>query len=192
MRRLRYGVAVSLDGFIAGPNGEYDWIIMDPSIDFEGFFKQFDTLVMGRRTFEVAGGGSAPEMRTIVCSKTLRAGDHPKITITDDAVATVSELKATAGKDIWLFGGGGLFRSLLDAKLVDTIELGVMPIALSQGIPLLPMGERSPRLRLVESKVFPSGIVSLNYEIQYGEPSKFKKPKKTKKRHNKSVRPKHA
>jgi len=118
MRRFRYSVAVSLDGFIAGPNGEYDWIIMDPSIDFEGFFKEFDTLVMGGRTFEVAGGGSTPEMRTIVCSKTLRASDHPKVTVTDDAVGTVSKLKATAGKDIWLFGGGGLFRSLLDAKLV--------------------------------------------------------------------------
>src|SRR5207247_5219338 len=68
MRRLRYSVAVSLDGFIAGPNGEYDWIIMDPSIDFEGFFKEFDTLLMGRRTFEFAGGGSTPGVRTIVCS----------------------------------------------------------------------------------------------------------------------------
>ncbi|MBM3836725.1 MAG: hypothetical protein FJ398_01975 [Verrucomicrobia bacterium] len=118
MRRLRYSVAVSVDGFIAGPNGEYDWIIMDPSIDFDGFFKEFDTLVMGRRTFEVAGGGSTPEMRTIICSKTLRASDHPNVTVTNDAVATIAGLKATAGKDIWLSGGGELFRSLLDAKLV--------------------------------------------------------------------------
>jgi dihydrofolate reductase len=176
-------VAVSLDGFIAGPNGEYDWIIMDPSIDFEGFFKQFDTIIMGRRTFEVAGGGSSPGIRTIVCSKTLCASDHPKITVTGDAVGTVSSLKATAGKDIWIFGGGGLFRSLLDAKLVDTIEIAVMPIALSQGVPLLPAGERSPRLRLVESKILGSGTVSLNYEIQYSERSK--KLEKTKSRLNK-------
>ena len=174
-----------MDGFIAGPNGEYDWIIMDQSIDFESFFKEFDTLLMGRRTFEFAGGESTPGTRTIVCSKTLRASDHPNITITDDAAVTVSGLKATAGKDIWLFGGGRLFRSLLDAKLVDTIEVAVMPIALSQGIPLLPPGERSPRLRLVESKVLPSEIVSLTYAIQYT--GSVKKSKKAKKRPNKSL-----
>lgn len=187
MRRLRYSVAASVDGFIAGPNGESDWIIMDESIDFEGFFKGFDTLLMGRRTFEFAGGGSTPGMRTIVCSKTLRASDHPNITITGDAAVTVSELKATAGKDIWLFGGGSLFRSLLDAKLVDTMEVAVMPIALSQGIPLLPAGQRSPRLRLVESKVLPSGIVGLTYAIQYTDSAK--KPKKARKRANPAAAP---
>lgn len=106
-------------------------------------------------------------IRTIVCSKTLRPSDYPKMTITDNAIDTVRALKAKAGKDIWLFGGGSLFRSLLDAKLVDTIEVAVMPIALSQGILLLPAGEHSPRLRLLESKVLPSGIVGLNYAIQY-------------------------
>jgi dihydrofolate reductase len=97
--------------------------------------------------------------------------------VTDDAAVTVSRLKATAGKDIWLFGGGALFRSLLDAKLVDTIEVGVMPVALSQGIPLLQAGQRSPRLCLVESKVLGSGIVSLKYGIQYADGPK--KPKKS-------------
>jgi dihydrofolate reductase len=168
MRRLRYCVAVSLDGFIAGPNGEYDWIIIDPAIDFQSFSLEFDTLLMGRRTFEFAGGGNTQDMRTIVCSKTLRASDHPNITITDDAAVTVSALKKTAGKDIWLFGGGSLFRSLLDAKLVDTIEVAIIPIALSQGIPLLPAGDRSPPLRLIQSKTLPTGTVSLTYAVQYG------------------------
>jgi dihydrofolate reductase len=183
MRRLRYSVAVSLDGFIAGPDGEYDWIIMDPSFEFEGYFKEFDTFLMGRRTFEFirkSGGATMRGTRTIVCSTTLRPSDYPKITITDNATNTVRALKAKAGKDIWLFGGGSLFRSLLDAKLVDTIEVAVMPIALSQGIPLLPAGERSPSLRLLESKVLPSGIVTLNYAIQYrGSPKKPKKAKKS-------------
>ena len=186
MRRLRYSVAVSMDGFIAGPRGEYDWIIMDPSFGFEGLFKQFDTFLMGRRTFEFtrkAGGATMGGTRTIVCSKTLRPSDYPKITITDDATNTVRALKAKAGKDIWLFGGGSLFRSLLDAKLVDTIEVAVMPLALSQGVPLLPAGDRSPPLRLVESKVLPSGIVTLNYAIQYrGSAKKRKKAKKSPRR----------
>lgn len=170
MRRLRYSVAMSLDGFIAGPNGEYDWIIMDPAIDFAAFFKEFDTLVMGRHTFEVAGqgsGGAMPGMKAIVCSRTLRASDYPDVTITADAAETVSALKAQPGKDIWLFGGGGLFRSLLDAQLVDTIEVGVIPILLSQGVPLLPAGQRSPVLRLTDSKTLPSGIVGLSYALQY-------------------------
>lgn len=77
----------------------------------------------------------------------------------------MAELKAQAGKDIWLFGGGALFRSLLDAGLVDTIEVGVMPVLLSEGIPLLPAGPRVTGLRLTESKTLPSGIVMLSYSL---------------------------
>jgi dihydrofolate reductase len=182
-RRLRYSVAMSMDGFVAGPNGEHDWIVMDPAFDFEGYVKEFDTILMGRRTFEIAGAGggaSMPGVRTIVCSRTLRPADHPKTTIADDAVDIVQTLKREGGKDIWLFGGGSLFRSLLDAELVDTIEVAVMPIALSQGIPLLPAGDRSPQLRLLASKALPSGILTLNYSILYtsaaGQPKKSRKP----------------
>ena len=78
-RRVRYAVAMSLDGFIAGPSGEADWIVMDPEIDFKAIYSQFDTLVMGRRTFEVVkaagGGGSTPDMQVFVFSRTLRQED---------------------------------------------------------------------------------------------------------------------
>ncbi len=125
---------------------------------------------MGRRTFEVAGqssGGTMPGMKAIVCSRTLRASDYPDVTITADAAETVSALKAQPGKDIWLFGSGGLFRSLLDVRLVDTIEVGVISILLSQSVSLLPAEQRSPVLRLTDSKTLPSGIVMLSYALQY-------------------------
>jgi dihydrofolate reductase len=159
---------MSLDGFIAGPNNEYDWIIMDPSFDFAALFKQFDTLLMGRRTFEMArqgGGDTMAGMQTIVFSRTLRPKDHLKVTVTSNVAETISTLKGKPGKDIWLFGGGSLFRSVLDAGLIDSIEVAVVPVLLSDGVPLLPAGARSPSLRLTESKALPSGIVLLNYAV---------------------------
>ena len=117
-RPVRYAVAMSLDGFIAGPNGDADWIIMDPEIDFGAYWNQFDTLLMGRRTFEVVkragGGGSTPDMQVFVCSRTLRQEDHPGVTIVDDPEELIAELRSKPGKDVWLWGGGSLFRSFVE------------------------------------------------------------------------------
>src|SRR5436190_13233904 len=124
MRRIRYAVAASLDGYIAGPNGEADWIIMDPEIDFNSFFQQFDTVLLGRRTFETmarASNAVMPGMKTFVFSRTLRQSDYPQVAIVaENSEEMLFSLRQRSGKDIWLFGGGSLFRSLLDAKLVDT------------------------------------------------------------------------
>jgi dihydrofolate reductase len=114
MRRLRYQVATSLDGYLAGPNGEFDWIVMDPDIDFGALFAQFDTVVMGRKTFlatlQQGGDGSMPGLDVVVFSRTLRRDDHPAVRIVNtDPGEEVRQLKARQGKDIWLFGGGELF-----------------------------------------------------------------------------------
>lgn len=172
MRHVRYSAAASLDGYIARPKGEYDWIIMDPAIDFAEFFKGFDAVLMGRRTYEVAlaqGGGPAiPGMRSYVFSRTLRAADHPDVTmVAESADTVVAGLKQESGKDIWLMGGGVLFRSLLDARLVDTIEVGVMPVLVGRGIPLLEPGAYGTTLRLTESRALASGIMMLSYDIVY-------------------------
>jgi dihydrofolate reductase len=169
MRRIRYAVAASLDGYIAGPNGEADWIIMDPEIDFNGIFQQFDTVLMGRRTLEWmarAGGGAMPGMKTFVFSRTLQQSDYPKITIVSaEWQETLTALRKQPGKDIWLFGGGELFRSLLEAKLVDTVEVAVIPVLLGGGIPLLPAPANRTNLKLTAHRIYPTGIVSLEYSV---------------------------
>ncbi len=144
--------------------------MQDPSIDFGALFSQFDTVLMGRNTFVAAlqhrPDGTMPGMDVVVCSHTLRAADYPKVTIVgDDVPGAVNAIKAKPGKDIWLFGGGGLFRSLLDAGLVDGIEVALIPVLLGGGIPLVPPGQRSPVLTLSSSMSLPSGIVMLSYAV---------------------------
>jgi len=159
---------MSLDGYIAGPNGEYDWIGADAEFDFAAFWEQFDTLVMGRRTYELAiktrGESAFAGMTSIVFSRTLKQKDHPKATVVPDLKTDwISDLKAGSGKDIWLFGGSGLFRCFLDCALVDTIEVSIIPVLLGAGIPLLPPPYSPTKLRLVSDRVYKSGRVSLVY-----------------------------
>ena len=171
MRRVRYGVAMSLDGYIAGPNGEADWIVQDPDIDFAEMFSRFDTLLIGRKTFEAmakmgSGGGSMPGVKAYVISRTMEQADHPKVAIVQDPAALVADLKSKPGKDIWLFGGGELFRSLLAAGLVDGIDVGLIPVVLGGGIPLLPPPANRVRLKLTKQHVYEkSGIIGLEYDV---------------------------
>jgi dihydrofolate reductase len=173
-RRLRYQVAATLDGFIAGTNGEYDWIVGDPGIDFKALYAEFDAAVMGRKTYELVGSmeGDAdalPGMEVVAFSRTLPRTTQRGVRVTDeDPVDVVRALKKKKGRDIWLFGGGALFRSLLDAGLVDTVEVAVMPVLLGAGIPLLPPGAPA-KLKLADQKILPrSGIVVLAYMVEGG------------------------
>jgi dihydrofolate reductase len=175
MRKIRYAVAMSLDGQIAGPHGEYDWIGADTEVDFAAFWTQFDTLLMGRRTYELAVHARGKEafaaftgVTSIVFSRTLKQQECPQVTVVQELNADwIRDLKAQSGKDIWLFGGGNLFRSFFDSSFVDSIEVAIIPTLLGAGIPLFPPPYTPTKLRLRSHCVYPSGRVSLTYELQH-------------------------
>jgi len=170
MRRVRYSVAMSLDGYLAGPHDEIDWITNDSDVDFVGLAAQFDAMVMGRKTYEFARARGAsvrmPGVTPYVFSRTLQQSQCPDVTVSEDASGTVSRLKREQGKDIWLFGGGSLFRSLLDLGLVDAIEVAIIPVLLGGGVPLLSSGGARAGLRFVRHRLYAStGRMWLEYEV---------------------------
>jgi dihydrofolate reductase len=171
VRQLRYSVAASLDGYIAGPDGDFDWIPIDPDVDFPAMYAAVSGLVMGRVSYDVfvaTGGAPGPPLPIYVYSRTLPAGPRDGgITVVRDAVPHVRALKAAeSGKPLWLWGGGMLFRELAAAGLVDGVDVAVLPILLGGGLPLLPSPAPRIRLRLRAQRVYPkTGTLSLEYDV---------------------------
>ena len=171
MRKVVLGLAVSLDGFIEGPNGEYDWCVPSPEYDFHAFFNRFDTIFVGRKTYEMSsemegGPPGFPKFKEYVFSTTLDKVKDGATLIKDDTKAEVENIKKEKGKDIWLFGGAGLTISLLNLGLVDELSLAVYPVLLGGGKPLFNNIKDRINLTLLDTKTYSTGVVSLTYSLE--------------------------
>jgi len=170
MRRLRYNVAMSLDGYIADEHDAFDWILNDETVDFAGLFARVDTIILGRRSYDVVRAQGAPwkpGTRVFVVSRTLAPESHDGVTIvSSDPAAVASSLRReSGGGEIWLFGGGHLFAALLADNQVDVVEVTIVPVLLGGGVPMLAhMSGRTP-LALTHTHVYPSGMVALYYAV---------------------------
>ncbi len=170
MRKVILGVAVSLDGFIEGPNGEYDWCFNDQDYGMKQFIKRVDTIFMGRKSYELAStyNGKSPwkGISTYVFSNTLKSVKaKDTFLVSGDVVKETRKIKATAGKDIWLFGGAQLTTSFINERLLDELWLAVHPIVLGSGKPLFQGVLSRLKIKLIESQEYNSGLVSLKYSV---------------------------
>ncbi len=168
MPKIILYAAVSLDGYLAGPNHELDWLRDDPDYDgYEPFIAGIDTLIMGRRTWDVlAGFGEWPygERRAYVMSQTLEKieTDLP-VTVTKQSPTELIKSLRQDAKDIWLVGGGLLVRSFLAADLIDEMILSTQPVLLGDGLPLFPAGFPQRWFERVRVSHYPKGMVETHW-----------------------------
>lgn len=172
MRKIILNLAVSLDGFIEGPNGEYDWCFSDQDYGLSDFFKRIDTAFIGRKTYQTIldqgdnAGAGFPKLKEYIFSTSLDQVREGATLVKGDIKAEVQKIKNDKGKDIWLFGGADLTRTLMNMGLVDEISLAVHPILLGSGKPLFQDLNNKILLRLIDTKTYSSGLVSLTYTLK--------------------------
>jgi dihydrofolate reductase len=171
MRKVIFGGANTLDNYIAGKDDSIDWILHSKEVNeiLKDYWKNVDTEILGRRTYEVAmksgyGGGRAG-VQTYVCSRTLKKVPSKKVELASDAVSLVKQLKAEEGKDIIVMGGSEIGKSLFGAGLIDELGVNIHPVLLGSGIPLF--GEMNTKidLELRECKQLKNGCVVLTYDV---------------------------
>jgi len=167
VRKAVLGLGISLDGYIARPDGSVDFLFMPRDYSMADFFATIDCAIMGRKTFDVARkqGGGFGTMESYVLSRSQPPGKREGVTFSNEAPADlIHRLRKNKGKDIWLMGGGELAREFLKADLVDELYLGIVPVLLGEGIPLFPAGFPQRDFSLLENKSYSRGLISLKYE----------------------------
>ena len=171
MRRIILGLAVSMDGLIEGPNGEYDWCFTDQDYGMTEFYKRIDSMFIGRRSYELllTLGDDAmpgfPKLKEYVFSTTLKEVRPGALLIQGNTKEIVEKIKNEPGKDIWLFGGASLTTSFLNLNLIDEISLAIHPIILGSGKPLFSDLKNRISLHLIDTKTYSSGLVSVSYRL---------------------------
>jgi dihydrofolate reductase len=191
MKKLVYYIACSIDGLIARQDGSFDDFLQTGEhledliqsfpetipghfrdrLGIHGDNQYFDTVLMGRKTYEVGAKvgitNPYPHLKQYLCSRSLTASPDANVElISTDVVARVEQLKQTAGKDIWLCGGGSLAQELLVANLIDRLILKVNPILLGAGISLFAGEVKLPPLALIDSKIYGNSVAVLHYQVQ--------------------------
>ena len=176
MRKVILGLAVTLDGFIEGPNGEYDWCFTDQDYGLNEFFSRVESIFIGRKSYEMAQQYAAsnngaivpgmPPMTEYVFSNTLTSVKEGAKLISNDCMAEARRIKAQPGQDIWLYGGASLTDSLMKEGLVDELWMSVHPILLGSGKPLFRRQDYRTQLTLLDSQTYNTGLVSLRYKIE--------------------------
>jgi dihydrofolate reductase len=192
MRKITYGGAVSLDGFLAGPNEEIDWLHFSKDVQevMKEYWKDVDAVLMGRKTYEFAiaqhGGAKKtkstnkkesttkeskpPVVHTYVFSRTLKEIDDPNYELVrEDAVQFVRDLKQRPGKEICLMGGGELAQTLIGADLVDDVGLNIHPILLGSGIPTFRDPGQRVKLKLTECRQIEGGCILAKYQVVHAK-----------------------
>ena len=173
MRTVTFGVANSLDNYIARRDDSVDWLLWSDDMKslMTDFWKNIDTVLMGRKTYEASlkhgrGSGGTPGMKTYVFSRTIKESDDKDVEIISEDVANfLKKLKNQAGKDICVMGGGELAKPLFEANLIDKVGLNIHPILLGSGIPLFLEMKHQVDLELIECKSFKNGCVYVSYRV---------------------------
>lgn len=181
MRKVTFGVANSLDNYIARENHAVDWLMWgkEAAAFMSEFWKTIDTVLMGRKTYEVALEHSKgqsnpyPGIKSYVFSRTLRESEDEAVKIVrGEAAEFVRKLKGEEGKDICVMGGGEFAKSLFEAGVIDEIGFNIHPVLLGSGIPLFHEMSRQINLELLDCKPFKNGCVLVSYRVKKSKPRK--------------------
>ncbi|MFE6076597.1 dihydrofolate reductase family protein [Paenibacillus sp. NPDC057886] len=179
-RKVILDLAVTLDGFIEGKNGEVDWCIMDSDMGFNDFLNRIDTILYGRKSYDLWGQFTPENENTdgekefwdsihtkekYVFSKNKKETDNKAIYINDNIIEEVIKLKNKPGKDIWLYGGANLITTFINLELVDEFRLSIHPVILGEGKPLFIDVKQRINLKTVDTRTFTSGIVQVIYHL---------------------------